>query len=157
MPGCATKCTNYRTNTIDNAWTDIHAHFGPGVAVGSPLYTTEINLWNLYAAEKGHDPVADVEIFGKWLVWKCAYGTTNMGNLPTRKRDHVGISCIPCPYDTGSDLDRSEVWLGQPVGPQNDHGEYYMRVAQRGNRWGFECTFSGCPYLIDNGRPYFHA
>jgi hypothetical protein len=125
--------------------------------VGSELYTTEISQWNVYAAEKGYDPVLDVSVFGKWLIWLCSYGTTNMGNLPTRVRDHVGVSCIACPYDTGSDSERSELWLGEPVGLQNDHGIYYMRVAQRGNKWGFECTFDGCPYLLDNGHRYFHA
>lgn len=158
MSGCVTKCTTYRTDTIDHAWSDIRDHFGPIVNTSSSIYATDISEWNTWAAANGVDPVTDVDKFGKWLIWKCSYGTTNYGNLSTRIRDHEGISCIPCPYDSnGYDEDRSEMWLGFVPTTTTDHGSYYMKVTQRGNIWGFECTYSGCPYKTENGYPYFHA
>lgn len=161
MPGCATRCTSYRTDDRDNAWYDIRSHFGPRTSIGSTIYMNDIGDWTLWASDNGYDPVVDVEVFGKWLIWKCSFGTTNMGNLPTRKRDHTGISCIPCPYDASTEVARARIWLGlsdtDPFPSRTDHGDYYMKVSQRGNSWGFECTYSGCTYLIDNGIPYFHA
>lgn len=161
MPGCATKCTEYRTDSRDNAWTDIRAHFGPVVAIGSDIYNEDISEWNTWAAANGYDPVTDVEQFGKWFIWRCSYGTANYGNLPTRIRDHEGISCITCPYDSNSSEIHTRLWLGledtDPLPTQNDHGSYFLKVANQGGRWGFECTSPTCPYYTTNGVPYFHA
>lgn len=160
MPGCATRCTSFRTDTRDNAWLDIREHFGPRTDVGSDVYNEDISDWNTWIAMSGGNPLDNVK-FGKWLIWKCSYGTINYGNLPTRKRDHVGISCIMCPYDSNSEPDRTRLWLGleetDPIPTQSDHDVNYMRVAQRGNVWGFECTDSNCPYLTETGHAYFHA
>jgi hypothetical protein len=39
-----------------------------------------------------------------------------------------------------------------------DKGKYvYMTTANRGNKWGYECTFSGCPYRAYHGKNYFHT
>ncbi len=163
MPGCATRCTTFRTDTMENAWTDIREHFGPIVAwstdAGS-LARTDVLTWEAWATSKGIS-INDVGMFGKWLVWKCGYGTVEYGNLPTRVRDHEGISCIPCPYSDSSDATRTRIWLeleeSDPLPTQTDHGDYYMKVTQRGNIWGFECTDPACPYLVVNGHSYFHA
>ena len=128
------------------------------------MAATDVALWTAWATSKGIDP-NDVTRFGNWLIWLLSYGTVEYGNLPTRKRDHVGISCIPCPYDLRSDADRTRIWLGldetDPLPTQSDHtvsGEgHYMKVSLRGNIWGFECTDPSCPFLIDNGIHYFHA
>jgi len=164
MPGCITKCTDYRVDSIENAWLDIRGHFGPIVPIGSTIFNNDISEWNLWAASHGKDPVTDVVIFGRWLIWKCSYGTTNYGNLPSRIRDHEGISCIPCPYDTpplgysSSAWDnRSELWLGFVPSTMVDHGEYYMKVTGRSSLWGFQCTFNGCPHFVNTGKPYFHV
>jgi hypothetical protein len=101
--------------------------------------------------------VVDTEAqFARWINWRLSIGTTALDNLPQRKRDHTGVSCAPCPYDTQADDARSEIMLGS-VPSKVDHGTYYMKVAQRGTAWGFECTYSGCPYLLSNGIPYFYA
>jgi hypothetical protein len=156
MPGCITRCTTYRTDSIANAWLDIRGHFGPIVPVYSDIYLADVGEWAAWAADNGIN-VIDVSRFGKWLIWKCSYGTTNYGRLPTKIRDHTGISCIPCPFDADSyDAVRAEVWLGYIPTSLSDHANYYMKVAHQGS-WGFECTYSGCPYLIEHGRPYFHA
>lgn len=157
MPGCITKCTTFSTDTRENAWLDIRGHFGPVTEVGSDVYTQDISEWTEWATANAVS-TTDVAKFGRWLIWRCSYGTVNYGNLPTRKRDHVGISCIPCPFDSNNyDAVRSETWLGYIPTSLEDHGSYYMRVTQRGNVWGFECTYSGCPYQDDYGYPYFHA
>jgi len=167
MPGCIRRCTSFSKDSIDSAWSDIRNHFGPMTVVGSTFYVEDINDWNQWVIQMnndlglGIDPVTDINRFGKWLIWKLSIGTTNNGNLPTRIRDHVGISCIPCPYSIDSDSVRTMLWLrlsSTDILPtQVDHGNYYMRVAQRGTSWGFECTFPGCTHNIDNGIPYFHV
>lgn len=160
MPGCATRCTSFRTDTRDHAWLDIRGHFGPVLDVGSDVYNDDISEWNIWVATSGVNPL-DVSKFGKWLIWRCSYGTINYGNLPSRKRDHVGISCIMCPYDSNSDPDRTRIWLGleetDPLPTRGNHGIYYMRVASNGNVWGFECTYDGCLYLAEHGIRYFHS
>jgi len=161
MPGCITRCTNFRTSSINNAWIDIRYHFGPRTEdIGSELYIEDISGWNIFAAEKNLDPVTNVKIFGKWLIWKCSYGTDNLGNLATRIRDHEGISCIRCPFDSVDyDPVRSEAWLGYV--PNNseltDHGNFFMRVSQVGASWGFECTYDSCYYNLINGHRYFNV
>jgi hypothetical protein len=160
MPGCVTKCTSYRTTSIDEAWEDIRDHFGPRVAIGSTRYNEDIAEWEEWANNNGVS-TTDASKFGKWLVWRCAYGTAEYGNLPTRKRDHTGISCVTCPYDSNSDSVRTRLWLDLEytdlLPTRSDHGTYYMRVAHRGNSWGFECTSDSCPYYIANGTRYFHV
>jgi len=174
MPGCATRCTTFNQSSRDTAWVDIRHHFGPrNVIEGSDIYNNDISEWEqwvLWVNEmhgSGIDPVEDVNKFGKWLIWRLSIGTVAYGNLPTRKRDHEGISCIHCPYSTASNTVRSRLWLSLSgtVNPedtewpegQSAHGICYMKVAQRGNQWGFECTYSGCTYLRTHGVPYFHV
>lgn len=163
MPNCATRCTTFSKESIEAAWTDIRGHFGPRVdwsTDSGSLAATDVTTWEEWATAKGIN-TEDVTKFGKWLIWYLSYGTTEYGNLPTRIQDHVGISCIPCPYSTDSTEARTIIWLGledtDPIPTQSDHTIYYMKVTQRGNSWGFECTDPNCPYLISNGQPYFHA
>ena len=122
----------------------------------SELYLEDQTDYLNWFSSAPPDVVDTVEQFGKWMNWRLSIGTTAMGNLPQRKRDHEGVSCAPCPYDTQADDVRSEIMLGS-VPSKVDHDIYYMRVAQRGTSWGFECTYSGCPYLLANGVPYFYA
>jgi hypothetical protein len=166
MPGCATKCTTYSRDSIQAAWEDIRYHFGPRIpwsTSADSLAAKDVSAWNVWATANGVDPVTDVDKFGKWLIWKCSYGTTEYGNLPTRKRNHVGISAGPCPYDIliRSSEERSLMWTGLTSLVRADHtvdGKvHYMKVTSKGNLWGFECTYSGCPYQNVTGYPYFHA
>jgi hypothetical protein len=39
------------------------------------------------------------------------------------------------------------------IGDDNKH--YYMKMVSAGGFWGWECTYSGCPYLLDTGEHYF--
>jgi len=159
MGNCFNRCPEFRIDNRENAWLDIRGSFGPRNAIiGSEVYNSDISEWVPWALLNSADPISDVERFGKWLIWKCTYGTTNYGNLPTRNRNHIGISAIPCPYDSSKyDEIRSELWLGFVPSITSDHGVNYMKVSQRGNVWGFECTYSGCPFSIDNGYQYFNA
>jgi len=34
---------------------------------------------------------------------------------------------------------------------------HLMKTQNRGSSWGFECTFSGCSYLLTHGVRYFHT
>lgn len=168
MPGCATRCTTFRRSSMEAAWVDIRYHFGPrnepwSTAAGSLSYI-DVATWEAWAISKGIN-TTDVNVFGKWLIWLLSYGTVEYGNLPTRIRDHVGISCIPCPYDLRSSAIRTRIWLDlletDPLPTQTDHtvtGEgHYMKVTQRGTIWGFACTDPNCPFLVANGLSYFHA
>lgn len=155
MTGCLARCTDYRIDSIVNAWTDIRDHFGPRVSVGSEIYQTDITEWTEWALVN-NTSTSDVQKFGKWLIWKCSNGTVNYGNLPSRKRDHTGKCFAPCPFDSNTDVIRSEAMLGYTPASLSDHGSYYLKVIYHG-RWGFECTYSGCPYLIEYGRPYFYV
>jgi hypothetical protein len=97
--------------------------------------------------------------------WEEMYGTTLSGNLPQHKKHHhVGHKWAPCPYDTDARCSdtRKRYLLGVvPEGIAHvdaDGKEYYMKTAQRGTAWGFECTNSGiCPYYADNKRNYFYS
>jgi len=166
MPGCITRCTEYSKDSIQYAWEDVRDHFGPrvgwSVEAGS-LAQNDVEEWTAWAVSNGVDPVSDVDKFGKWLIWKCSYGTASYGNLPTSLRDHEGITCIPCPYDIvdRSDEIRTQLWTGLSSVTRADHtlnGRiHYMKVASDGKSWGFVCTYPGCPYQDTNGYPYFHA
>lgn len=161
MPGCLYKCPNINDIDLYNAWSSVRDHYGPkpdamNDSYRTTLYNTDLSYFVSWAADMGQNP-SDPVLFGKFMNWKLSIGTNNFGNLPSRKREYVGISCIPCPYDTASSTERSTVWLGSAPVSQNSHGIYRMRVSQRGNIWGFECSFSGCPFQISNGHSYFHA
>lgn len=163
MPGCLYRCPDVNDSSLYTSWSGTRDHYGPKPNAMTDekhdaLYAEDLGDYITWADDTGRDSDPyDPSLFQKFLNWKLSIGTTNYGNLPQRKREHTGISCIPCPYDTDSSAERSEYWLGEPVGTQVDHGEHYMRVANRGRIWGFECTYSGCPYEVANGRPYFYA
>ena len=151
-------CPVYRIDSIANAWLDIRYIFGPTtIQVGSDQYIIDVNEWTAWASSNGISAV-DVNKFGKWLIWKCLYGTVNYGNLPSdKKHEHIGRCWAPCPFDsTNYTAERSESWLGYIPTSLADHGSFYMKVAYHGS-WGMECTYSGCPYLIDHEHPYFHV
>ena len=161
MSGCLNRCPEIDNVDLYNAWASLRDNYGPRPESMTPtyrnsLYTTDLTDFISWANDHGQDP-ADPNLFGKFMNWKLSVGTNAFGNLPQRVREYVGISCVPCPYDTASSADRSEIWLGAPVSTQVSHGIYRMKISQHGSKWGFVCTFSGCPFEIDNGRPYFHA
>lgn len=93
--------------------------------------------------------------FEKYLEWRQQYGTKAYANLPQHKRsEHVGHCWMPCPYSTDSSALRSELMWSKTNAPTLsgvDHGIYYMKTAAKGSVWGFECTYSGCPYFINTG------
>lgn len=160
MPGCLTRCTSFRTDTIGNAWTDVRGHFGPVVPVGSTIYVDDLSLWTAWATENSIDPLNVVK-FGHWLIWKCSYGTNSFGNLATRSRGHFGIKDVFCPYDSNAPLIRTRTWLGlsevDPLPTRVDHGEHYIKISSRGSSWGLECTYDSCAYLIANGERFFRV
>jgi hypothetical protein len=157
MSRCFDRCATYRMDSIANAWIDIRYNFGPIEPVGSDTYQHDILEWTIWATANGVD-TNNANKFGKWLIWLCNTGTVNYGNLPSNKHnEHTGISCAPCPFDSISyDEIRSESWLGYIPTSLSDHANFYMKVAYHGS-WGMECTYSGCTYLIEYGRPYFHV
>ena len=119
-----------------------------------------------------HLPSSSGIDFQKWLVWKNTHGTVYYGNLPQHKKyQHVGHKWAPCPYDDNADLDldpdngvhtlrRIHLLGSVPAQTANhfDNGKrYYMKSSSRGSKWGFECTFSGCPYRLLNNKPYFYV
>jgi len=116
-----------------------------------------VSAWN---SAHGGGVVDSLDRFGKWLIWRLSIGTAEYGNLPVHKvNNHVGIQCVPCPYDdvSVSSDERSETWTGSVPATRASHGDYYMKVASRGASWGFECTSDLCPYFLQTGYRYFHA
>jgi hypothetical protein len=98
-------------------------------------------------------------------MWEYIYGTEHEGNLPQYETyTHEGHSYAPCPYSTQSDEVRSRIMLNlsnsDPLPTRNLHQignrEYFMKTDYSG-KWGFRCTFVGCPFYIDNGYTYFHG
>lgn len=97
--------------------------------------------------------------------WKKLYGTDNFGNLPQYKAtQHKGKSFAPCPYSTQSPELRTRHMLNLTMSGTlpltvdhtgSDGIVYYMKTNSRVS-WGYECTFSGCPYLLSTGLPYFY-
>lgn len=87
--------------------------------------------------------------------WEYMHGTDAYGNLPQYKKDqHVGHCYAPCPYSTQSPALRSFHMLGNDfdLNERYNHTDangiiYYMETTSKGSKWGFECTFNGCPYL----------
>ena len=164
MPGCL-GCPTSTSTTISGIWTDFRDHYGPrpgsmNVTYKDELYAEDLSYYVEWADNHGVvDPLNDSNyaVFGKWFAWKLMYGSNSGGNLPERIRDHVGLSGAKCPYDTNCDNVRAEHMVGSvPVG-QTDHGKYYMAIEGHGSAWGFVCTYSGCPYLLDTGRNYFYV
>ncbi len=94
--------------------------------------------------------------------WRQIYGTESYGQLPQdKKQDDEGHCYAPCPFATQSTDIRTEHMVGSPppyskVDHTGDDGRVYnMKTWAHGSRWGFECTFSGCPYLLAEGEEYF--
>lgn len=164
MPGCL-GCPTSTSTTILGVWTDFRNHYGPtiegmSVTYRDELYAEDLAFYVEWADVHGIiDPLNDSNygIFGKWFSWKLMFGSNSGGNLPTIIRDHVGLSCAPCPYDSNCDDIRAEHMVGSVPAVQTDHGIYYMKITAHGSMWGFVCTYSGCPYLADTGYNYFYA
>ncbi|MBV5347926.1 hypothetical protein JZU46_06910 [bacterium] len=97
--------------------------------------------------------------------WHKLYGTDIQGSLSQYKAtQHKGKSFSPCPYSTQAPDLRTRHMLNLTMSGTlplkvdhtgSDNILYYMKTAVRGD-WGYECTFSGCPYLLSTGFPYFY-
>jgi len=94
-------------------------------------------------------------------IWRIMYGTESYGQLPQDKKDdHVGHCYAPCPFSTQSSDGRTTSMVGEPPPytkidhTAGDGRVNYMKTMYRGG-WGYECTYSGCPYLLAEGKRYF--
>ena len=159
------KYPTSNSTTIEGVWEDYRNHIGPITASMSTeyraeLYAEDLSYYVEWADAHGiANPLNDsnYKVFGKWFAWKLMIGSNSGGNLPIRLKTHVGLSCAPCPYDTNCSDIRAIHMTGSVPAVQTDHGNYYMKVEGRGPRWGFACTYPGCPYLIDTGKNYFYV
>ena len=120
------------------------------------LDTTFLEDQGEWTANYSHVP------FEKFMQWYYEMGTYKYGNLPDWKQDdHVGHSYATCPYDSASSDVRTRIMLGLEITDslptRNAHGDYYLQTESRGSRWGYKCTFSGCPYYTTYGRRYFYV
>lgn len=96
--------------------------------------------------------------------WKKLYGTEYYGNLPQYKvSGHVGKCYASCPFDIEATDIRTRHLLGistsgtlpiktSHIGDDDKH--YYMEMVNLGSFWGWRCTYSGCPFLLDTGSKY---
>ena len=164
MPGCL-GCPTSNSTTISGVWVDYRNHYGPTISgmnatYKEELYVEDLSFYVEWADDHGiANPLNDsnYKVFGKWFSWKLIHGANEAGNLPERIKDHVGLSCAPCPYGTNCDDVRAIHMVGSVPPNQNDHGGYYMKIEGRGSAWGFTCTYSGCPYLVNTGHEYFYV
>jgi hypothetical protein len=161
MPRCPTS----DNTTISGVWEDFRDFCGPrpgsmNTARKEELYNEDLDYYSTWATEQGiADPLNDsnYKVFGKWFSWKLTIGTNSAENLPNRIRDHVGISGVFCPYDTNCSSIRAVHMVGSVPVVQSNHGDFYMKVESHGSKWGFGCTYSGCPYLLDTEKNYFYV
>lgn len=154
---------NYVKNLYHRAYTiDASGNRLDSRATNDPARIEDEDNYNLlydvdYLEWQTRQTNGHTEPFERFLEWKFSKGTSMYGNLPQWKKDqHVGYCWMPCPYSTESSDARSETMLGS-VEPKNDHGIYYMKGANKGTIWGYECTYDGCPYYLANGKRYFYA
>ena len=128
----------------------------PSYQLYADLMNSDIMEYNGWVAATGHSSVS----FKKWLIWYISHGTTNYNNLRTNKvSNKVGRIYAPCPYDTESSDQRCIDMLGEvptKVVHEFNSIHYYMEANSRGSKWGWQCTFEGCPYNISNGKKYFY-
>jgi len=158
--------------TIDSngSWIDNRATDDPARIAAESKYTSMYNvdlaIWQARTAS-GHN-----ETFERFLQWQYEIGTTAYGNLPQHKKhEHEGYCWMPCAYHRSDHWtqeqidamrDRTRTMLGleswqDPLEGFSDHGDYYMRLHAKGNIWGYECTYSGCPYYVTYGERYFYS
>jgi hypothetical protein len=52
------------------------------------------------------------------------------------------------PFTDGERIEHYDVTTGKHV---------YMNTASKGTMWGYECTYSGCPYKTYHNKPYFYV
>ena len=156
-------CVNVTGTTPTEIWDEIRAVYGPTNFDYAPvlvLRDNDIAEWNAWKPE--HLDVG----FDVWLLWKLSIGSTNAGNLSTRKNHvgKVGHSYAPCPYSTQSNSVRTRNMLGlsetDPLPMPVDHTllqvVYYMETTYSG-RWGFQCSFGSlCPGYV-NGNNYIYV
>jgi len=90
--------------------------------------------------------------------WPVYYGTTiqeyeaTFG--PVDRYDRIRTMLGLGPNDTLPSLVDHSVTV--PVGSGTINKEVFMRPTRRGV-WGYECTYSGCPYYLAHGTHYFYA
>lgn len=166
MAECLYRCPTLSGVGFEGKWEGLRWHYGPRTMSSGrreDLFAEDTTQFIDWANEYGRDSY-DADLFGKWLNWKITTGSDNYGNLSTRIRDHVGVSCVLCPYDTPAEGftnemwdERSRVWTGSIPTTYVDHGNYYMRVVGKGSAWGWECSYPNCPHNADHGYPYFHV
>jgi hypothetical protein len=159
-------CITVSGTTNEDVWLEITAFLGPGSPLSEDLSWEElrddyIEEYVTWTASNGAVP------FDKWLIWRYEIGTAEYGNLSKNKINEgkVGRSWMPCPYSTESDDLRTRLSLKlsdtDPLPPKITHkiggNTYYMTINSKGPRWGFECTYIGCPYYILTGKRYFYV
>lgn len=157
-------CITVSGTTNEAMWKEIRTVIGPVPTDDQPsidLMMADILEYDDALVEHGI-----LVPFDKWLIWKLTVGTSLYGNLsPNKKRkDKVGHSYAPCPYDTSCSDSRSMALLeidnigSLPTKILHEIGtkHYFMRTAARGNKWGYECTFPGCPFHTTNNKNYFY-
>ena len=162
MSRCADYCIIIFGTTNEELWVEVSLVLGPKNVTASGVVEfmySEIAEYEAWVLANKSVP------FDRWLIWKRRIGTSNYGNLPTNKKrlDKVGHIYAPCPYSTqSSDLrTRHLLSLGEegdlPI--KVDHSAagitYYMKTDNRGSKWGFSCTYDGCPYYLFTGERYF--
>lgn len=162
-----TRCITITGTTNEEIWKQVRQVYGPVPVYASPSDTTpsypphealmndDISRYNNYISEYGTSVS-----FDKWLIWFIETGSHIYGNLRKNiKNEDVGHCHAPCPYDTlSSDLRTTHMLGAVPAKVMHEINgtHYYLKTTARGNKWGYECTFPGCPYNIDNGKAYFY-
>lgn len=164
MRGIDRFCVTVSGTTNEEIWREIRTVIG-GTDVDSigavELMYSDIDDYDAWVLDHWSVP------FDKWLLWRLRIGTNNYGELPRNKvhDNKVGHCYAPCPYSTQSsdlrtrhmlklaDSDTLPVKVSHELSGVN----YFMSTASKGPRWGYECSFPGCPHFILNGQKYFYT
>jgi len=166
MARCKPDCISTISGTNREKWDYMRSlYFGDYVEIragdDAARIADEAALTTLFNKEKASWLARSPSTpFEQWLQWKYTHGTDSYANLPQHKVDqNVGRCYAPCPYSTEATDLRSEHMLGSvptKVTHTVDGVTYYMEIAYQG-KWGFRCTYDGCPYYLTNGIRYFYC
>lgn len=170
MARCKPECVVTVSGTNREKWDYVRAlYFGDYVESRTPTdaarIADEAALTALFNTDEANWLAGNPsKPFERWLQWKYELGTEAYGNLPQDKASQdVGHCMSPCPYSTQSTDLRSEHMLGSvPTGALTKVTHtaggvtHYMVTAFEG-KWGFKCTYDGCPYYLTTGKRYFYG
>lgn len=158
------NCIDGVGTTNEEVWKEVRNVLGPvpvdGYQPHRDLMINDIAEYTNYITSYGVGAS-----FKQWLIWRLETGSLVYGSFPeNKKHTHIGHCFSPCPYDSACDDVRTRLLLGlndsDPLPAKVLHSSgtinYFMETCNRGSKWGYQCTFPGCPFFLAAGKQYFY-